>query len=171
MTPLDGQLQFLLGLQVFVRSPLPYTVLWQIAKRSTGLDATAERHLRDADKNAGRVITLLEDENLIARRDDRWVATRAGREIVRQLEKATDSPPASVIEGRRLLAVAADDEGGLDTAERILHRADADVLYAEGKYELLAILPDDHALANDLRKRLRRCGHQVVAARIIGGKP
>jgi hypothetical protein len=169
MAPLESHLEFLLRLHPFVRGPLPYTVLWKIAKSGRGLDAAAERQVRDADKNAGRAFALLEEIDLIVRRDDRWVATPEGRAIVRRLEKATDSPPATVIEGRRILAVSADVSGGLDAAERILGRADADVLYAEGKYELVAILPDDYALVADLRKRLRRGGHEVIAAKIIGG--
>ena len=97
------------------------------------------------------------------------MATPAGRRLVRKLEKATDTPPSSVIEGHRLLSVTADPKGGLDAAERLLAAADADVLYADGTYELLAVLPDDHALVRDLRRQLRSKGHRLTTTRIIAG--
>jgi hypothetical protein len=164
----EAQLAFLMRLRPLVRGRLPYTVLWQVVKSGDGLDPAQQRQLREEDKNAGRVFKLLEDLGLVEWKRERWVATTDGRGVVRQLEKATDSPPATFIEGRRILAVSADREGGLDAAERILRRATGDVLYAEGKYELVAILPDDFALVADLRARLRQGGHDVIATRIVG---
>jgi len=167
---LDAQLAFLERVRPLVRSPLPYKVLSEVVRSANGLGTAEQQRLREADRNVGRVFDLLEGESLISWRKGRCVATRAGRRLVRQLEKATDAPPMSVIEGRRLLSVTADPDGGLDSAERLLADADADVLYAEGKYELVAVLPDDHALVTDLRRRLRSKGHSVATTRIVGGQ-
>jgi len=166
---LNSQLDLLERLKPLARSSLPYTVLWRVAKSPNGLAAGEERRLREEDRNAGRVLALLKDEGLIVMRDDRWRATAAGRQLVRELEKATDTPPTSVIEGRRLLSIAADREGGLAAAEDLLAQQDADLLYADGSYELIAVLPDDHALVRDLREQLRRHGHRVAATRIVSG--
>src|SRR4051794_29726783 len=121
--PLDAQLALLEQLRPLVRSRLPYTVLSGIVRSGNGLGLAEQQDLREKDKNTGRAFDLLQGQDLIKRRKGRWVATRAGRRLVRQLEKATDEPPASVIEGRRLLSVTADAEGGLDSAERLLAEA------------------------------------------------
>lgn len=166
----EPHLELLERLRPLARSPLPYRVLWQVVKSPNGLDSAAERGLREEDRNAGRALTLLQDEALIAQSRDRWRATKAGRSLVRALEKATDARPSSVIEGRRLLSVAADDDGGLEEAERLLDQADADVLLADGIYELIAVLPDDPGLVRDLRTRLRQAGHRVRSERIVGAR-
>jgi hypothetical protein len=167
---LNAQLDFLERVRPLVRSRRPYTVLSEIVRSGNGLGSAEQQRSRQADKNVGRVFDLLEGERLIRWRKGRYVATRAGRQLVRQLEKATDAPPVSVIEGRRLVSVTADADGGLDSAERLLADADADVLYADGKYEIVAVLPDDHALVSDLRLRLRSHGHGVATTRIVGGQ-
>jgi hypothetical protein len=168
---LEAQLDLLEQVRPLVRSRLPYTVLWEVVNSANGLNAGEQRRLREADRNAGRAFDLLEAEGLISWRGMRCVATLTGRRLVRDLGKATDAPPASVIEGRRLLWVTADADGGLDEAERLLSDVDADVLYAEGKYELVAVLPDDHAFVTDLRRRLRSEGHGVATMRIVGARP
>jgi hypothetical protein len=164
---LDLQLNLLERLRPFTRSDLPYRVLWRVVGSPTGLESASESALREENKNAGRAIELLERHGLIAQRGTNWVATGAGRQLVRELEKATNAPPGSVIEGRRLLSVAADGKGGLAQAERIMRRSEAEVLYADGPFELVAVLPDDPALVRDLRERLRRKGHRVSATRIL----
>jgi hypothetical protein len=166
---LDAQLTLLEQVRALTRSPLPYTILAESVSSANGLGPAEQQSLRERDKNAGRTFHLLEDAGLIRLHKNRWVATPAGRRIVRQLEKATDTPPSSVIEGHRLLSVTADPNGGLDAAERLLADVDAEVLYADGKYELIAVLPDDHALVADLRRQLRSKGHQLATTRIVAG--
>lgn len=169
MLPLDLQLDLLERLRPLTRSGLPYTVLWRVVTSPNGLSADGERTQRAEDRNAGRALDLLNHEGLIAKRGGRWHATRAGRRLVRQLEKAIDAPPRSVIEGRRLLSITADGDGSLDAAERLLAREEVEVLHADGTYELIAVLPDDHALVRDLRQQLRHHGHRVIATRIVSG--
>lgn len=166
---LDRQLVLLERLRPLTRSALPYTTLWSVVAKRNGLAADDQKRLREHDRNAGRSLQLLEDEGLIVRKDERWRATRRGRELVRALEKAVDSPPASVIAGCRLLSVTADSDGSLEKAERLLASEDGELLYADGPYELIAVLPDDPALVHDLRERLHRSGHSVSTTRIIGG--
>jgi hypothetical protein len=166
---LDMELDLLERLRPLARGPLPYTVLWHVVTSSSGLGERALRRLREDDRNAGRALELLEEEGLVVCREGRWRPTPAGKRLVWELEKAVSAPPSSVIEGRRLLSVSADRTGGLAGAERLLARYDADILHADGTYELIAILPDDYALVRDLREQLRAQGHRVSATRIVSG--
>lgn len=168
-TALDRQLALLEGLRPLTRSESPYTALWSVVTSRSGLAPADEKRLRARDRNAGRSLQRLQGGGLIARKDGRWHATRGGRELVRALERAVDSSPGDVLAGCRLLSVAADSDGSLEVAERLLVEADGELLHADGVYELIAVLPDDPSLVHDLREQLNRSGHRVSTTRILGG--
>jgi hypothetical protein len=165
--PPQAQLELLDQLAPLVRGRQPYTVLWSVVSAGNGLGRDEQAALRAVDKNAGRAFDLLEDHGLVRAGKSRWYATKAGRQLVRAVEKAAEASPGSVIEGRRLLSIAATEAGELEAAERILSECDAEILYADGAYELIAVLPDDPELVRDLRAELTRRGHAVSATRII----
>jgi hypothetical protein len=172
MSPqLRAQLAFINELAPLCRSELPYRVLWQVVRSANGISRAEEATLRDADKNTGRTLEQLEARGLIRSSRGGWRATRRGASIVRMLEKATDSPPTSVIEGRRLLAVSPNRAGRIHDVEHLFAGEQIDFLYADGQYELVAVLPDDHELARRLRKRIVELGHRVVTTRIVSAKP
>jgi hypothetical protein len=167
MSPLEAQLAFLESLSPLCRSDLPYRVLAEAVASTHGLSRAEEAELRAGDKNAGRALELLRANGLIRRVKGGWMPTARGTSLVRALQVATQAPPSSMLEGRRLLAVAANQVGAIHDVERVLTRDRVDVLRADGEYELMAVLPDDPDLARDLRDRIAELGHRVIATRIL----
>jgi hypothetical protein len=167
MSPLEAQLAFLELLSPLCRSELPYRVLSEAVGSTHGISPTEEAELRAGDKNVGRALELLRANGLIRQVKRGWIPTSRGTALVRALEVATQAPPSSMLEGRRLLAVAPNKLGAIHDVERVLTRERVDVLRADGEYELMAVLPDDPGLARDLRDRIAELGHRVIATRIL----
>lgn len=163
-----AELAVINALRPLARSSAPYELLREAAIQG-GITRDRERQLRRVHHNAGRNFELLTSEKLVRRATgERIVATRKGADLVEAVQRAAETPGSSVLEGRRVLAVAGDTAGDLQEAAAALAGVGADVLYSEGAYDLIAVLPDDFDLVANLTRRLRELGNRTAATRVMG---